>query len=85
MIDNTNTNKYSSSTDHLLYQAKLCLDNKIIEDRLKSNATKFQNYLVNNTKDEDTNVIQRRQIFAKSKTIMTSINHEYLHFDCVFF
>ncbi|CAF3820120.1 unnamed protein product [Adineta steineri] len=62
------------STDYLLSQAKICLDNKIIEDRLTKLKVNSSKYLINTSKEEN-NVSQRRHLFAKSKTTMTSMNH----------
>jgi len=71
-----------NSTDHLLNQAKICLDNKIIEDRLKTGSAKFQTYLVKGTQDEEMTAEQRRLTFAKLRTTMTSMDrgdhYEYL-------
>ncbi len=73
-----------NSIDHLLNQAKLCLENKRIDDRLKTNSNKFQTYLAKSTKEEETTSIKRRQNFIKSKTTMTAMNrrddYKYLKF-----
>lgn len=70
-----------TSTNQLLTQAKLCLHNKLIDDRLK---TKSQTYLING--EDQAMAKQRHYTFPKSKT---SINHrdnnEYLNHFSVHF
>ena len=67
----------SKSTDHLLNQAKLCLDNKIIEDRMKQVKLSPSEHQSCCSKEKQYTAQQRRHTFAQSKTIRTSFHRSH--------
>lgn len=62
---------YSNNTHTLLKQAKVCLDNKKIDDRIKAKSLTSQSTAI----VDENNAQERRRAFAKSKTALTSIYH----------
>ncbi|UJR09487.1 hypothetical protein I4U23_013725 [Adineta vaga] len=70
------------SQDILLKQAKICLDNKRIEDRLKQSkkhSSRRASYLLDSAKEENKSIEERRQQFAALKTMTTSLSHSTDH------
>ncbi len=66
-----------TSADRLLTQAKLCLDNKRVDDRLKP---KVQKYLIDTPKGEEI-LAKQRFTFVRSKTTLSHRDSdEYFYF-----
>ena len=68
---NSKPTAYSNQTHTLLKQAQVCLDNKKIDDRARAKSLMSQTTAIM----DENNAQERRRAFAKSKTVITSINH----------
>ncbi|CAF1385548.1 unnamed protein product [Adineta ricciae] len=66
--------KLPKSKNTLLKQAKLCLDNKQLDDRFKTHSLNIQSLRKSSVLLDDNNAEERRRVFAKSKTTVSSMN-----------
>ncbi len=68
----------------LLKQAKLCLDNKRLDDRTKAQSLTIYPSMKNNMISDENNAEERRRVYARSKSTIVPINNsdelKYLSF-----
>jgi hypothetical protein len=65
----------TKSKNVLLKQAKLCLDNKKLDDRMKAHSLNLQPFMTDDLSFDENNAEERRRVFARSRTATTTTNN----------